>query len=140
MRTPAPADELEVLRALLRELADGGGRAVLVEGEAGSGKSALVRAAQTDIASQKRTMGRWTVLRGVCDDLTRQIPLHAVSAALALPVPGDDPVVAAIERSLSQVSQLCAAGPVVFVLEDLHRADEATLLFWRRLRTRMNRT
>ena len=42
-----------------------------------------------------------------------------------------DPVLAAVEELLGRVHKLCAEGPLVLVLEDLHWADEASVLWWR---------
>jgi len=145
--------ELEVLGEVLTGLRAGRGRAVLVEGEAGIGKSALVAAALARVDP-----GRTRVLSGACDELTQQFPLSAVTEAVGLrgrgsgtargrqaasldvgTVPGrelglaGDPVLAAVEELLGLVHKLCAEGPLVLVLEDLHWADGASVLWWRRL-------
>jgi DNA-binding CsgD family transcriptional regulator len=139
--------ELASLINVLAELRTGQGRAVLVEGEAGIGKSALVARALAGITDCGPR-----VLAGTCDELTRRFPLLAVRQAVA---PGDspggflrgreaepvqatapdagDPVPAALEKLLEVVHGWCAAGPLVLVLENLHWADEATVLWWRRL-------
>ena len=44
-----------------------------------------------------------------------------------------DPVLAAAERMLVLVDRACGDGPVVLVVEDLHWADEPSLLVWNRL-------
>jgi hypothetical protein len=44
-----------------------------------------------------------------------------------------DPVLAAGERLLELVDRHCAGGPLVLVSEDLHWADEPSLLVWNRL-------
>jgi DNA-binding CsgD family transcriptional regulator len=126
--------ELTSLGEVLGDLRTGRGRAVLVEGEAGIGKSSLVSTALAAGA------GRTRVLAGVCDELTQRFPLSVVRQTLgrALSVPpkavgGDDPVQAAVEELLGAVQGLCAEGPLVLVLEDLHWADEASILWWRRL-------
>src|SRR5258708_22918514 len=48
-------------------------------------------------------------------------------------MPAGDPVLAAMERMLALVDQWCTDSPVVLVTEDLHWADEASVLAWRRL-------
>jgi DNA-binding CsgD family transcriptional regulator len=145
---------MAVLGEVLTGLRAGRGCAVLVEGEAGIGKSALVAAALARVDS-----GRTRVLSGACDELTQRFPLSAVTEAVGLQergsgasrgraaaglnvetAPGQelglvagDPVLAAVEELLGRVHKLCAEGPLVLVLEDLHWADGASVLWWRRL-------
>jgi DNA-binding CsgD family transcriptional regulator len=119
------AEELEALaRHLAAVGAEGRGRLVLVAGEAGIGKTALVRAFCAGAA-------RGRVLWGACDALFTPRPLgplvdiadevggelEGVVAQGA--VPGE--LVAALARELR------GHPPDVVVLEDLHWADEATL-------------
>ena len=147
--------ELAVLEALLADTAAGRGGTVLVEGEPGIGKTALL---ETGLASAQ-ALG-CQVLRGACDELTRRFPLSAMLSALgaqedsadprraavarALSSPDNaeglgarlaagDPVMAAVEQLVGLVDRLCADGPVVLVVEDLHWADEASLVLWHRL-------
>ena len=149
--------ELAALGAVLGELSAGRGRAVLIEGEAGIGKSALVTAALARADAR-----RIRVLAGVCDELAQQLPLSVVTQAIRLGndgsaaerrrsvgpsdetgtgdgrIPGPalgagDPVQAASEELLGTVHKLCAKGPLVLVLEDLHWADGASVAWWRRL-------
>ena len=142
--------ERAIMAGLLAEVAAGRGGAALVEGEAGIGKSALLEISLGDAADRGCEV-RW----GYCDELTRRLPLSAMLEALEKPSsPGSrvgsvppcgnesalsmrmaagDPVMAEIERLLGLVDRLCAAGPVVLVIEDLHWADDATLILWRRL-------
>jgi len=137
------------------ELRAGRGRAVLIEGEPGIGKSALLEAW---LAS---TTGEVEVRRGVCDELLHRFPLAAARDALradlasragspadgasadAAPqstssaagwsglAPIGDPVVAATEQLTATVDRLCSRSPLIFVLDDLHWADEAGLALWR---------
>jgi DNA-binding CsgD family transcriptional regulator len=149
--------ELAALGAVLGELSAGRGRAVLIDGEAGIGKSALVTAALARADAR-----RIRVLVGVCDELAQQLPLSVVTQAIRLGddgsaaarrrsagssdgtgtgdgrIPGPalgagDPVQAASEELLGTVHKLCAKGPLVLVLEDLHWADGASVAWWRRL-------
>jgi DNA-binding NarL/FixJ family response regulator len=127
-------ESLSALAAALGEALEGSGRLVLVGGEAGAGKTALVRsfAAAVD--------GR--VLRGACDSLTTPTPLGPfldVAAEVggglaALVAAGGDPrrVAAAL------LEELRAAA--VLVLEDVHWADQATLDALRVLGRRVDST
>ena len=145
------APEISTLSGALTAVGRGRGRAVLLEGEPGIGKSALVDAALTQVPAEVR------VLRGVCDEWGRRYALSALISALddasAAELPSahafaagavprsvaGDAVMAAVDALLLLVERLCATGPVVFVLEDLHWADEATLMFWRELCGRTGR-
>ena len=144
-------DELTVLRNLLARLAGGAGSAVLVEGEPGIGKSALLRRA-LGAAGGERFRLPWAAsdelgprnplqLNRECLAGARPAPPGAASDPAALgderavtgPVPSGDPVLAETERVLAEVERLCAQSPVVLVTEDLQWADEASLLVWQRL-------
>ena len=146
---------LALLDGLLGDVVAGRGRAILIEGEPGIGKSALVTAALSAPEAS-----RCEVLRGFCDELGQCLPLSALLMALgvdlrsadprrvdvarALTSPPDmdllgvrmtsgDPMMAAVEQIIGFVHRLCASGPMVLAIEDLHWADEASLLLWRRL-------
>ncbi|GIH22720.1 LuxR family transcriptional regulator [Acrocarpospora phusangensis] len=122
-RSAALASLEEALRA-----SAGGGQVVLVAGEAGIGKSALVN------AFAARCAGRVRVLWGVCDPLVtpRALgPLHDIGwqagGRLAARL---DAGVGQAELFAALIEEL--SGPVqrprpVVVVEDAHWADEATL-------------
>ncbi|MFG2526106.1 ATP-binding protein [Streptomyces sp. NPDC048527] len=147
--------ELALVRGLLRDAAGGRGRCLLVEGEPGIGKSVLL----TEALAGAEAFG-CEVLRGQCDELGGRFPLSVMTRLLGVdersPDPrraetaralkgeeaadgwtmrllSGDPVAAAVEQMLALVDRLCARGPVVLVVEDLHWADEASLVMWRRL-------
>ena len=116
--------ELGVLRGLLDDLAGGRGRCVLIEGEPGSGKTALLdtlaEAAGPDRAGFAAAAG----------DPPAQ-PLAVLFKALG--EDGGGPAADAVERVFALVDQRCADGPLLLALDDLHAADEASLLVWQRL-------
>jgi predicted ATPase len=126
-------DELGRLREALGRARRGRGSVVLVSGEAGIGKTALVRA----FADRARAKAR--VLAGVCDDLgtPRTLgPFRDMARA------GGGPLVAAADAGAERdavfdaVHRELAARPTVMLVEDLHWADDATLdvvrwLAWR---------
>ncbi|OLB77798.1 MAG: LuxR family transcriptional regulator [Actinobacteria bacterium 13_2_20CM_2_71_6] len=137
------------MRGWVAELAAGRGRAVLVEGEPGIGKSTLVRAAAKAAAA-----AHCQVFWGTCDELSQAFPLLPLLDALdgktpvavrgrakilemvhADTAPGNrvDLVTAAAERLLTLVDELCAAAPVMLVLDDLQFADPTTITVWGRL-------
>jgi predicted ATPase len=58
--------------------------------------------------------------------------LHGQDTGSA-PVEGADSAVAAAERLLDLVDQLCVESPALLIIDDLHWADTTTLSVWRRL-------
>ena len=116
--------ELRVLDAALDRAADGAGSVVLVSGEAGIGKTSLVRAFTRSLRS-----GR--VLAGACDDLLTPRALgplrdavRHVRGPLAAALAADDPG----EVFPAVLEELAAPhGPTVLAVEDVHWADSATL-------------
>ena len=118
-------DALGVLRRGAVEVERGSGRLVLVGGEAGIGKTSLVRAFLEAVPR------RWRRLVGGCDDLLTPRALGALRDAART---GGDRLRAAVEQGVREeiltalFAELSAPGmPAVLVVEDLHWADEATL-------------
>ena len=129
---------LETLTGLHDDALAGSGRLVLVHGEAGVGKSALVRAWSAAAASAVR------VLWGACDPLSSPRPLGPLvdvaprprrrgSASCCAPASAT-----ASSRRRSTASP--TAGPTVLVIEDLHWADMSTLDLLRFLARRLEGT
>ncbi len=101
------------------------GRLALVHGEAGIGKTALVRRFCDDHAASPR------LLWGACDALFTPRPLGPIldiaaggGAELAALDPED---AQPYEVAAALMAELRANAPTVLVVEDLHWADEATL-------------
>ncbi|HYQ67550.1 BTAD domain-containing putative transcriptional regulator [Actinophytocola sp.] len=143
--------ELARVRALVDDVAAGAGRCLWLEGEMGIGKSALVATALAWAES-----AGCQIAHAAADELGQRFPLRLVLDALGVdtdsPDPrratvattlrdraaqpmlaGGDPVVALIDELLTLVKTLCADGPLVLALDDLHWADEASMLVWHRL-------
>ncbi len=118
-----PLAELHRLRA---EAADEGGRLVFVEGEAGVGKTSLLRAFRSSLPAST------LALLGSCDPLSTPRALGPVVDV----APQLDPALDELIRSEAPREAVLAAilralggpnGAVVLLLDDLHWADEATL-------------
>ena len=117
--------ELETLTEALADSAAGEGRLLLVSGEAGIGKTALINRFCADIAGEAR------VLHGVCDALFTPRPLGPLFE-VAETVGG--PLEAAVRSGAATydvasalIDALRANAPAVLVVEDVHWTDEATL-------------
>jgi DNA-binding CsgD family transcriptional regulator len=140
--------ELSVLDELADGLARGVGRLLWIEGEPGIGKSSLVDA----LVAGAEARGR-PVLCGAAEELFQPFPLRVMARCLDVGAGSPDPlrveiadlmggrrscgvldpVLAASERMLELVDRVCATGPLLLVVEDLHWADEASLAVWDRL-------
>jgi tetratricopeptide (TPR) repeat protein len=141
--------EMAMLVRLAGETADGRGRSVLIEGEPGIGKSALVRAALAEAAGT-----RCQVFWGVGDELGQALPLLPFLDGLRVREPsasprrntilrllrgelaadrGMDVSAALAEQLLALVGEQCAAAPTVLVIDDLQWADQASITLWGRL-------
>ncbi len=142
-------DELTALRNLLTRLAAGTGSAVLIEGEQGIGKSALLRRVLGGAAGKSGGAG-FRLAWGTSDELGQRIPLRLIReclgdvrlvrpgavAAVVDPaahvderavdglLPSGDPVLAETERLLAEVERLCAESPVVLVTEERKKRDQ----------------
>ncbi|HEU4423042.1 MAG TPA: AAA family ATPase [Pilimelia sp.] len=142
-------EELDRVRIWTADLKAGRGRAVLVEGEPGIGKSSLLSAAATEAA----TAG-CQVIWAACDELSQVFPLLPLLDALDVSAPdggrgsrkitelfragsaphsGVDVTAAAVERLLALTAELCAAAPTMLVVDDLQWADPATVMTLGRL-------
>jgi DNA-binding CsgD family transcriptional regulator/tetratricopeptide (TPR) repeat protein len=141
--------EIAQLAGLVQALARGRGGAVWVEGEPGIGKSALLTAGLAD-AEHLGCRVFWAT----ADELGMRFPLRVLLDCLRV-VPGTadrarqeilalleagggdgagatDPLPAVVERLLALVDRLCAA-PTLLVIDDLHWADDLSLVVWQQL-------
>ena len=141
--------EMALLAELMKEAARGRGGVVLIEGEPGIGKSALVRAA---VAGAPEV--GCEVFWGAGDELGQTLPLLPFLDALRVREPSANPRRKAIvgllrgevvadrgtdvpavlaEQLLALVAEQCAARPTILVVDDLQWADQATITLWARL-------
>ncbi len=133
--------ELDRLTGLADEAAAGRGRLVLIEGEPGIGKTALLRAF---LESARELFSRRVT--GAAEEFDQRLPFATAHSCLE-PISAGDPQVAevlalirgagaeypVIESVLALVEQWCAAGPVAVAVDDLHWADPASVLLLHRL-------
>jgi DNA-binding CsgD family transcriptional regulator len=140
--------EMALLTGLIRDVARGRGSAVLIEGEPGIGKSALVRATVAEAPDSG-----CEVFWGAGDELGQAIPLlpfldglrvrepsvnprrNAIVRLLRGEVTADRTDVPAVlaEQLLALVAEQCAARPTIVVVDDLQWADPASITLWGRL-------
>ncbi len=112
---------LASLERLLGEAVDGSGRLVFLGGEAGVGKTALA----TALAEASAGLA---VRRGSCDNVTTAEALGPILDALPeLAVAADYEAGVSRLRLFQKVREVLAESPILFLLEDVHWADEATL-------------
>ena len=152
--TPAGAlvgrdSEMALLTGLIREVARGRGSSVLIEGEPGIGKSALVRAAVAE-APEAGCQVFW----GAGDELGQALPLLPFLDGLRVREPsanprrntivrllrgevtadrGTDVPAVLAEQLLALVAEQCAVRPTILVVDDLQWADQASITLWGRL-------
>jgi DNA-binding CsgD family transcriptional regulator/tetratricopeptide (TPR) repeat protein len=130
---------LQTLEQRLQDAQAGSGKVLLLAGEAGVGKSALVEAFAQGRQSNVRTL--W----GTCDALStpRALgPVHELAARLPSTPDAVQPDAASRERLFRLLLQELSRPDrtSLVVLEDLHWADEATLDFVRYIARRIQRT
>lgn len=116
---------LDALQQLLQEAAEGSGRLALLGGEAGIGKTSLA----TALRDRRGTAGLWW---GACDALQTPhplAPLHDIARTNQVrfkPMLAQDAGRTALFEAVLDELQATTV-PILFVVEDAHWADEATL-------------
>ncbi|MFJ8911510.1 BTAD domain-containing putative transcriptional regulator [Amycolatopsis sp. NPDC102389] len=148
---PGRARQVERLDGFVTDVLAGRGRPVWLEGEPGIGKSELLIAGLAGAAARGCQLA-WTA----ADELRQRFPLQVIMECLGVhhgaadpakaklagelhaePAHGDwgpaDPILSTVDKLLTLVDETCAAGPLVLVIDDLHWADEASVLLWQRL-------
>jgi DNA-binding CsgD family transcriptional regulator len=117
---------LDQLAEFAAQARGGDGRLVLVEGEAGVGKSALIEQFTADLADVR-------LLSGACDGMFTPRPLGPLFD-IAQQARGRLQSVCRADGSPRELlfdallTELCQPGPLpVVIIEDVHWADEATL-------------
>jgi len=113
--------ELRRLRTCVTQAASGHGSAVLLFGEAGVGKTSVVRAFSREVAGTVR------MLAGACDDLLTPRTFGPLRDAVR-----GGPLAEALGRgdrdgALGAIEQELARPTTVLLVEDVHWADDATL-------------
>src|SRR5689334_6578621 len=141
--------EMALLTGLIRDVARKRGSSVLIEGEPGIGKSALVRAAMTEAAE-----AGCQVIWGAGDELGQALPLLPFLDGLRVREPSANPRRSTIvrllrgeatadrgtdvpamlaEQLLALITEQCAVQPTIVVIDDLQWADQASITLWGRL-------
>ena len=122
------SDYLSLMQKTFNEASAGEGHCILVSGEAGIGKTSLVR------AFCKKVSNRCTVYQGTCDELFTPRPLGPILDIIwQMQKPTPENAVSISDRSwlftrfLSEL--INKQQTIVLVIEDVHWADEATFDF-----------
>lgn len=142
------SEELGRLRTLIAAAKSGQGVSVLIEGEAGIGKTTLMNA----LAAECRSEG-FRILQGRGEELEQRIPFQALHscfcsvdhmqiaelATLTAVLRGQGGATRAdwessvTEAILTVLDIWCASGPVALLLDDMHWADHSSLVVLNRL-------
>lgn len=124
--------QLDALQSMLEGALGGSGSVVLIGGEAGIGKTSLVTA-----LSQRR--GKMKLWWGACDALQTPHPLAPLHDIIRNNAVSFGPHIDSLGRMqlFEAVLSELQAAPTMFVVEDAHWADEATLDLLRFLSRRL---
>jgi len=132
-------DSLDVLSQLVTDVSAGEGKTVLLSGEAGIGKTSLIKYFTNDLNSETE------VLWGGCDALFTPRPLgplydiaYQIKSNLIKMLENEEKRVSIFSEFLNYLVK--TSNLKVIVIEDIHWADEATLDLLKFLSRRINRT
>ena len=130
---------IDELSQLAKEVCEGSGKTVIVSGEAGIGKTSLIRHFTDNLNSDSE------ILWGACDDLFTPRPLgpvydiaYQVKSDLVKKLEAEDNRFEIFSLFLNYLQN--GSNLKVVVFEDIHWADEATLDLIKYLARRINRT
>ena len=123
--------ELARIDAAARTVATDGLRAVWIGADAGVGKTTL-----TEVAAQRLRASGWSVARGRCPEVDGAPPAWAWSEVISSLGQSAPAIGSAFELAAAvgdRLRAVTADAPLLVVLDDLHRADGATLQLLRTL-------
>jgi predicted ATPase len=130
---------LDILSRLVTEVSAGSGRTVLLSGEAGIGKTSLIKRFTDDIKSDTE------ILWGGCEALFTPRPLgplydiaHQIKSNLIILLENEEKGVSIFSAFLNYLES--TSNLKIIVIEDIHWADEATLDLIKFLARRIKRT
>jgi DNA-binding CsgD family transcriptional regulator len=133
--------EVDVLDAAVRALAHGRGDVVVIEGRTGSGKTSLMakallsarrdglRCLQATAVAAERGSSLKPLFHALGDGARPVLDPVALREVARMP-DGHHAAIAELERRLSKAA---ARTPLVIAIDDVHNADDATLLALRKL-------
>jgi len=132
-------DSLDQLSQLVTDVSTGEGKTVLLSGEAGIGKTSLIKYFTNDLNSDNE------ILWGGCDALFTPRPLgplydiaYQIKSNLIKMLENEEKRVSIFSEFLNYL--VSTSNLKVIVIEDIHWADEATLDLVKFLSRRINRT
>src|SRR4051812_15178370 len=137
------ADELALLNAEMQRVRSGEPRLVWLTGEAGIGKTSLLRRFVSGLSGVRVLWAsgdedETDLPYGVINQLLPDLPASEPGSGLAALRPDTDPLAVGADL-LSELGALQASGPVLLVIDDAqwvdHRSAQALVFVARRLRS-----
>ncbi|MEV4240090.1 ATP-binding protein [Nocardia sp. NPDC050408] len=136
--------EMATLATLGRRVVAGNGCVVLIEGEPGIGKSALLEAARNPLAAAglhirigaAEELRQGVPFAAACswlDDTGTTAPIDALRSGNRAGDVAATHELAIAEAIVDQIDTWCAAGPTALVMDDVHWADRSSLTLLHRL-------